>query len=323
MDAIFAKGKYMIDVRKIFIFLIGQMFFNFAMSDTYKFHLSDTWYPSKGKFLQRKLCDLEHNLEKKIFINIKSNSIKAIIVPHDGYDYSGSVASSAYRYIQPKMFQRVIILAPAYHTKFSGIAMVGSEYDRYKSPLGHIALDVASLDFLDQSPLFVRDHKVHEIEHSIEVQIPFIQTYCADCKIIPLLVGNLHTSDIDKIADILSKLLVEKTLLVISTDFIHFRQNTQNIHNVLFKKGVVDKLQDVDEQLIDQICKRSASGFFKILEKTGVSFFGKNCIDVLLEIMKKKYVDFSCFVTGYTVCEQHAVQNYISYVGMVITSECM
>ncbi len=304
-------------ILKIALFLVGQMFFCVTVGDTYKFHLSDTWYPSKGKFLQRKLIDLEHTVKKTVSVDIKNNNIKAIIVPHAGYDYSGSVASSVYKHIKPNMFERVIILAPAHHAHFEGVVMVGSEYDRYKSPLGHIPLDVAALKKLDQSPLFIRDHQIHEMEHSIEVQIPFIQKYCGQCKILPLLVGNLNESEMATVVELLLKLFVQKTLLVISADFIHAGQC---VEHVFCNKKDVDDLLDVDTQVINQICKGSRIGFHKMLQLNNLSLCGQNCVDILIEVMQKKYGDsLSCVVTGHD--RQNNFENCISYIGMIITSK--
>lgn len=303
----------------IFFFVASQICCNPVFSDVYKFHLSDAWYPSSGKHLERKLSALQQESLQKVAQKFDSKKIKAIIVPHAGYDYSGVLASSVYQNIVPGTFDRVIILGPSHHSAFDGIGLPGSEYLWYKSPLGHIQLDGKIIQRLQKrSPLFVRRHQVHELEHSIEVQIPFIQKYCGTCKIIPLLVGSLTMSQIGMVADILEEFLGKKTLLIVSSDFVHCGTT---FNYAPFHANVVDNILKLDEKLIEQICMGNALGFLDVLQTSSAPICGKNALMILLDMMQKKYLgDVGGYLIGHECCsaEQNYCENYVSYVGMII-----
>lgn len=304
---------------KIFLFVMSQIFSNQIVCDLYKFHLSDAWYPSSGKRLERKLCALEQQSFNKNAQKFDDQKIKAIIVPHAGYDYSGVLASSVYQHIKPGTFNRVIILGPSHHTDFDGIGLPGVEYNWYKSPLGQIQLDTKIIQRLQKrSSLFVCRHHVHELEHSIEVQIPFIQKYCGVCKIIPLLVGTLTMQQIDTVADALEEFLGSKTLLIISSDFVHCGTS---FNYAPFYGNVVNNILKLDEQLIAKICTCNTSEFLNILQMSSAPICGKNALLILLEMMRKKYLgDVNCYLVGHECCscEQNSCQNYVSYIGMII-----
>ncbi len=146
---------------------------------------------------------------------------KLLITPHAGYVYCGSVAAHAYALLTPRRarrINRVVLLGPAHRVAVPGLA--ASKADAFETPLGQIALDVAVLASLDDLPQVVRDDRAHEREHSLEVQLPFLQTLLGSFTLVPLVVGDVSA---EAVAQVLERLWGgEETLIVISSDFSHY-----------------------------------------------------------------------------------------------------
>jgi|SRR5207253_11319929 len=113
---------------------------------------------------------------------------------------------------------RVVLLGPAHRVAVRGLA--APEADAFETPLGQIALDVASLASLDSLPQVIRDDRAHDYEHSLEVQLPFLQTLLGSFTLVPLVVGDASA---DAVAQVVERLWggVE-TLVVISSDLSHY-----------------------------------------------------------------------------------------------------
>lgn len=145
---------------------------------------------------------------------------KAIIVPHAGYIYSGPVAASAYRslYAVSDSINRVVLLGPSHHVSFRGLASCRANY--YATPLGLIPLDRENLDRLEALPQVKVNDAAHIPEHSLEVQLPFLQYVLDDFVLTPLVVGDADEMDV---ADVLVELWGDRhTLIVISSDLSHY-----------------------------------------------------------------------------------------------------
>lgn len=145
---------------------------------------------------------------------------KAIIVPHAGYIYSGQNAAAAYARLAlgRKTIKRVILLGPVHRVPVRGLAL--PDVDAFATPLGEIELDqnaIASLTGLNQ---VVLSPAAHAQEHSLEVQLPFLQTVLDDFKLVPLAVGDASPTEV---AEVLDKLWGgPETVIVISSDLSHF-----------------------------------------------------------------------------------------------------
>lgn len=145
----------------------------------------------------------------------------AIIAPHAGYIYSGPVAGSAYAAVMPRSaeIRRVILLGPAHREYIKGIA--ASTAAAFDTPLGGVALDRATIQAVVERFEFVEfDDRAHALEHSIEVQIPFLQSVLQDFVLIPLAVGGARPEQIDQM---LEEFWHDRTtLVVISSDLSHY-----------------------------------------------------------------------------------------------------
>jgi len=143
---------------------------------------------------------------------------KAVIAPHAGYIYSGLTAAFAYAALKHANINRIILLGPAHRVPFYGMALSG--YDAFATPLGEVRLDAKAM----QQALSFADVQVndaaHAQEHSLEVQLPFLQVVLGDFSLLPICIGSVQP---DAVARVVESLWGdEKTLFVVSSDLSHF-----------------------------------------------------------------------------------------------------
>ena len=145
---------------------------------------------------------------------------EALIVPHAGLVYSGSTAARAYRCLlsEPQRFNRVLLLGPAHRVYLSGMAVPSVDY--FQTPLGKLPLDRAGLDALRELPAVVVDDEAHREEHSLEVQLPFLQTVLNDFSLMPVVVGGADPGQVAAVIDAFGG--KPGCLIVISSDLSHF-----------------------------------------------------------------------------------------------------
>ncbi len=158
-----------------------------------------------------------------------TKSPKVIIVPHAGYIYSGFTAAAAYAKLAPvrHLIKRVILLGPVHRVPVNGLALPGVA--AFSSPLGNIEIDQQAIAQIEHFPQIVVSPEAHEMEHSLEVQLPFLQTVLDDFRLLPLAVGDASA---EQVAEVLETLWGgEETLIVISSDLSHFHhyQEAQRI----------------------------------------------------------------------------------------------
>lgn len=145
---------------------------------------------------------------------------KALIVPHAGYVYSGMVAASAYAALLPiaERIRRVILLGPAHRVAVRGLALPGA--DTFITPLGQIRVDAAVIDSIVHLPQVTVSPRAHALEHSLEVQLPFLQSILTDFSILPLVVGLASAEEVAEVLDCMWG--AEETLIVVSSDLSHY-----------------------------------------------------------------------------------------------------
>jgi len=145
---------------------------------------------------------------------------KAIIVPHAGYIYSGPVAASAYARLSPARtrIRRVVLLGPAHRVPFRGLAV--SRASAFTTPLGNVPLDTASITQLAALPQVHYLEEAHALEHSLEVQLPFLQEVLDRFSLIPLVVGEASTDNVNEVIEAIWD--GPETLIVVSSDLSHY-----------------------------------------------------------------------------------------------------
>jgi len=145
---------------------------------------------------------------------------KVLIVPHAGYVYSGSTAAEAYARLESlhDEIRRVVLLGPAHRVYLQGMALPSA--DAFATPLGEVPLDHAGLDAISTLPGVCVSDEAHREEHSLEVQLPFLQTLLTRFTLLPVVVGDCDPNRVGAVIDALWG--GAETLLVISSDLSHF-----------------------------------------------------------------------------------------------------
>jgi AmmeMemoRadiSam system protein B/AmmeMemoRadiSam system protein A len=183
-----------------------------------KAQLAGSWYPKDPADLAR---FIDRFLKHVPAFNLPTGDILAIIAPHAGYVYSGQVAAYAYKTIQNKNFESVIILAPSHQWGFDGCSIYPS--GGYETPLGTAQVDTALAAEISEVTGYGFIPQAHQDEHAVEIQVPFVQTVLPRAKIVPIVMGFPKRSTIKRLAEGLKKATAGKKVLVIaSTDLSHF-----------------------------------------------------------------------------------------------------
>jgi MEMO1 family protein len=147
---------------------------------------------------------------------------KALIVPHAGYVYSGPIAASAYALLAPvrETIRRVVLFGPAHRVAVRGLALPSAS--AFATPLGAVRVDREAAAVAAGLPQVCESDAVHASEHSLEVQLPFLQTVLADFGIVPFAVGDAAPSEVRDVIDALWG--GAETLIVISSDLSHYHR---------------------------------------------------------------------------------------------------
>lgn len=174
------------------------------------------FYPDQPAHLRR---DLEHMLAETSAVT-DATTPKAVIVPHAGYVYSGPVAASVYGRLAGacSTISRVVLLGPAHRVYLKGMAL--PDVAGFATPLGQIPLDRPAMEAISSLPGVTWSNAAHAYEHSLEVQLPFLQMVLDEFRLVPVVVGQC---DADRVAQVIDALWGgSETLVVISSDLSHF-----------------------------------------------------------------------------------------------------
>jgi MEMO1 family protein len=145
---------------------------------------------------------------------------KALIVPHAGYVYSGPIAASAYARLLSgrSLIRRVVLLGPVHRVPIRGLALPGA--DSFVTPLGAVAVDAEAAAHLRALPQVCESEAAHSLEHSLEVQLPFLQTMLDEFTLVPLAVGDASPTEV---AEVIERVWGgSETLIVVSSDLSHY-----------------------------------------------------------------------------------------------------
>jgi AmmeMemoRadiSam system protein B len=147
-------------------------------------------------------------------------TLKALVVPHAGYVYSGPTAAAGYALLAPirDRIRRVVLLGPTHRVAIRGLALPG--VDAFETPLGTIPVDAPAVASLADLPQVVTSAAAHAQEHSLEVHLPFLQTVLGEFTLVPLAVGHASPDDVAAVLDRLWG--GPETLIVVSSDLSHY-----------------------------------------------------------------------------------------------------
>jgi AmmeMemoRadiSam system protein B len=145
---------------------------------------------------------------------------KAIIAPHAGYIYSGVVAGSAFARFErdQETIKRIVLLGPSHRVSFEGIAV--GQAEAFSTPLGMVSVDKEAIDQIRTLPQVRFFEPAHQHEHSLEVELPFLQAILCEFTIVPLVVGQATDPEV---CEVIEKLWGgRETRIVVSSDLSHY-----------------------------------------------------------------------------------------------------
>jgi MEMO1 family protein len=184
---------------------------------------SGQFYDSDKDTLSRMLDQYLSSAEAGVPVH---GRIRALIVPHAGYVYSGKTAAAAYRLVKGSDVETVVIVGPSHRVGFEGCSI----YPRggFETPLGVAEVDAPLAQALSRESGFAFIPEAHAEEHSLEVQVPFIQKTLPRAKIVPVVMGIPSEETVRTLAGALAKVLKDrKALVVASTDMSHFLRKSE------------------------------------------------------------------------------------------------
>jgi len=204
--------------KRSFVHIILVIVFLFSCNGTAKEpSVAGTFYPAD----REQLNDLVSEFLLKAGKSSNERRLIALISPHAGYVYSGRTAAFGYKEINDKDIKNIILIGPSHYLAFSG----ASVYTKggFRTPLGTVRINEKIAEGLLNEDADVRFYpKAYEKEHSLEVQLPFLQKVLKDFAIVPILIGSPTRKTFEHLISELSEILDEKTLLIASTDLSHF-----------------------------------------------------------------------------------------------------
>lgn len=230
--------------------------------------VAGSWYPGDAK----KLAARVDELLGKATVPKLAGKVRAIIAPHAGLDYSGPTAGFAYQAVRGDSRQRVILLGPAHRTGFTGASV--PTFSAFATPLGEIPVDLAAAAALRALPGFGAHDEAHLGEHSLEMQLPFLQRALGPgWKLLPVLVGQLGPGDAERIADALRPYADADTLVVASGDFTHFGAS-YDYQPFALDAETPKKLEVLDTALWSRIAALDPAEMRRVRERTAIDACG-------------------------------------------------
>jgi AmmeMemoRadiSam system protein B/AmmeMemoRadiSam system protein A len=270
--------------------------------------LAGTWYPADAEALKKQIDDL---FEKASVTPI--DNVIALILPHAGYQYSGPTAAMALKSINRK-YKRIVIIGPSHRVPMEEVLSV-SRATAYKTPLGQVPLDVDFINELLKYPVFQNVPETDEYEHSVQIEVPLLQHCQTGFKLVPIVAGSCSKQTVDKAAGILSSLIDNETLVIASSDFVHYGPSYDYVP---FKQDIPDQLKKLDMGAFEHIAKLDGPGFYDYRRKTGATICGYIPITILLSMLNRSA---EAHLVNYATSGQEAgdYTNSVSYLSVAFT----
>lgn len=211
-----------------------------------KMSVSGSFYPSRPAEITQLFASFNNRLEETQHQSLLTEkATKAIIVPHAGYVYSGFTANCAYRVLAKQSLSSIIVIGPSHRTHLHGISLC--EASSYETPLG----DIQRSSLLQElKARFSLAQKIPHVEHSTEVQFPFIKHYLTGVTIVEIIYGLVEPDEIQRIIEY--ALALPDTGVIISSDLSHFYslEEARKIDSLCLKA-----IDNLDTSILQQGCE--------------------------------------------------------------------
>jgi len=240
--------------------------------------VAEGFYPGNAKILDLMLDKLFKDTKKTV-----KRDVIGLVAPHAGYLYSGKTAAKTYAQISKK-YDSVIILGPD-HTGMAEAVSVSTE--DWKTPLGEVKVDKELAEkIISGSDIIIEDEDAHMYEHSIEVQLPFLQHILKDFRFVPIIIPHkdINLDKLKEVADAISDATEGKNVLVIaSSDLTHFGKGYSFVPT---EKDELKWMEKTDTAIMEKIAELDEVQTLNKAKETTAC--GSYPIAVLIMVMKKK-----------------------------------
>jgi AmmeMemoRadiSam system protein B len=270
-----------------------------------------SWYPSDKHALDATLSEFLRKVDRditkdpQIVIDNDQNraSLRALVVPHAGYSYSGPTAAYAYRALsnalkpQPpanSSIETIVVLHPSHHVYLKGCAVSGAS--ELETPLGNLIVDDSLRSEVQLlSSLFDRsmDQSTDQDEHSGELQYPYIRKVLNDTdqaekiKVLPIMVGALDNALEEEAGRLLASILARPSVLtIVSSDFCHWGRRFQYQPRGVNGTAIFKHISDLDHEGMSHIEMQEPTAFASYLKRTSNTICGRHAIGVWLHAVK-------------------------------------
>lgn len=275
-----------------------------------------------GSFYPFGSSELRREIEKCFFANknVKERNVTAIVAPHAGYKYCGNTAAAVYKSVG-NGFDTVVIIGPNHMGIGSGIATSSSSW---RTPLGIVKSDEEFVAKLTEGKIILNDDRSHMQEHSIEVQLPWLQSKFKDFRFVPVCINPIYfekekCKEIgEKIAEV-SKTLGRRVLIVASSDFTHYG----SMYGYQPFKGttsqILKKIKEIDMEIAGYAAKFMPEKLLETVKEKDYTVCGYGAIVTMLYAAKKlgaktgEIIDYS---TSFDVSRD--IKSVVAYCGIAI-----
>ena len=235
----------------------------------------------------------------------RDRRMAAVIAPNSSFVFSGALDGYAFKHVKPGQYDRVVILSPSHYAKFRGLSIASVQY--YQTPLGYVPLNcplvreltrstLISLQSLSYGKMIQRRDYVprHEVEHGIEVLLPFLQVQLGQFELLPILVGDFEDHSgkfdvkaLDSAARMLREVIDDRTLIVVSTNFT--RYGGEYAYEP-FRRDILRQIGRLDTEAFELVLNRDCDGLTRYVEETGNKLIGFTTLQLFMRLLPPRLV---------------------------------
>jgi len=259
-----------------------------------------------GKFYSANRNELEQNIKDHLIDPLQKKNVVGIVSPHAGFMYSGDVAGAVYS--QVAIPDTVVLIGPNHTGRGENISIMTQ--GTWAMPMGDVSVDEKLAQLIcEETPIAIPDSLAHEREHSLETQIPFLQYFKKNFKIVPICLKKLNYSNCKKLSLAIVKSLkrVKQTALIVaSSDMTHFEPH--EVAQTKDKKAL-SKIENIDPQ-----------GLHEIVQQETISMCGVNPVTVMLICSKQlgaKKAEIIKYMTSGEINGDNS--RVVGYAGVIVT----
>lgn len=270
--------------------------------------LAGSWYSADPEALNKQLDSFFQKAGSQTIENVI-----ALILPHAGYTWSGQTAAYGLKTTEKK-YKRIVVIGPSHRIPMEDILSV-PRVTHYETPLGQIPLDVEFINKLLKHSLFQNVPQTHKYEHSVQIEVPLLQYYQKDFKLVSIVAGSCSLETITTAGSVLRSLVDEETLVIASSDFVHYGAG----HGyVPFTEKIPEQIKKLDMGAYEYIARLDSKGFLDYRKRTGATICGYIPIAILLSMLgqdiKAELIKYS---TSGELTDDYS--NSVSYLSIVFS----